>query len=269
MVKEEKGVFVSFDNTQIYYVKNTVENPKGIIIVVHGLSEHSGRYINTCKYLNDSGYSTLSFDNRGNGQSGGPKGSVGSFHDFLEDIHLFVCNERKTYEKVYLLGHSLGGFLVNAYGAKYNDVNAIVSSGAVGIYLKSVKPFLIIPFQPFKNIDIKLNLSGQLSHDKTVSANYVDDKYVAKSNKLNLFGEVFIKGIKYLRKNIKSLTVPIIHLHGKKDSIVPYQSSVYLNANVGSINKEIKLYDEMYHEVLNELDKEVVFNDIICFLEKY
>ena len=175
----------------------------------------------------------------------------------------------ENFSRVFLIGHSLGGFIVNAYGAKYNDVDGIVSSGAVGIFLKQVKLLKFLPYKLFKNINIKNNLAKCLTHDEEVVQNYISDPLICKTNKLQLFGEVFINGIKYLQKNITNLTVPILYLHGSDDQIVPKESSQYLYEHVGSKDKKIIIYEEMYHEILNEIDKKQVYNDILEWLTEH
>lgn len=260
----------SFDGTKLFVRKDYVTDPLATVILVHGLSESSNRYRHIAKVLNDNQYNVISFDNRGNGRSGGNIGDVNSFHDFLDDLHLLVELAKKDFnQKVFVLGHSLGGFIVNAYGAKYNDVDGIISSGAVGIFLKQVNAFRFIPFKPFKKINVKNVLADVLSHDPQIKIDYQKDPYVNKTNKVNLFGECFVKGVRYIHKNIDNLTIPILHLHGSDDQIVPKESSIYLNEHVGSVDKQLIIYDGFYHEIFNEVGKEQVFNDVLGWLSKH
>lgn len=266
----EHMMFRSFDNTLLYVEKHFINNSGKVVILIHGLSEYTGRYQHVAKRLNEEGYNVIALDNRGNGRSGGKKGDVKSFHDFLDDTHEIVLYAKELgFKKVYLLGHSLGGFIVNAYGVKYNDVDGIISSGAVGIFLPQVKLFKVIPFKLLKFINIKNGLDIYLSHDPKVREDYINDVFVNKKNKVNLFGECFIKGVKYIHKNIKNLTVPILYLHGTDDKIVPSSSSLYLYENVASKDKELKLYEKYYHEIFNEVGKEQVFRDVVWWLKRH
>ena len=263
-------LITSFDGIKLFIRKDYVENAKGIVVLVHGLSESSNRYRHIAAFLNSIGYSTISLDNRGNGRSGFRTGDCNSYNDFLDDLHQVVnIAKEDTDKKVYILGHSLGGFIVNAYGAKYNDVDGIISSGAVGVFLPQVTVFRVLPFKPLKNLKIKNTLSNALSHDPKVMEEYEKDPFVNKENYLNLFGECFVKGIRFLRKNIKKLTVPILYLHGNDDSIVPVKSTEYLYEKVGSTDKEINLYEGFYHEIFNEVEKEKPFNDVKEWLAKH
>lgn len=259
----------SFDETELFIQKDNVTNPKGIIIIVHGLSESSNRYRHVVEQLNEWEYDVLSFDNRGNGRSGGKTGDCNSFMDFIEDLHTLVKIVKNEYAKIYLLGHSLGGFIVNAYICKYQDISGVISSGAVGIFLDQVKPFKIIPFKPIKKIWIKNNLSDALSHDLSIGQAYRVDPYVNKRNRVNLIGECFIRGVKYIHKNYANYTGPILYLHGKDDQIVPYASSQFLYKLSSSNDKDIRLYEAFYHEIFNEIGKEKVFADVKGWLERH
>lgn len=267
MLKEE--FIQSFDGTKIFIRKNYIENPKGVVILIHGLSESADRYCHIAKFFNEIGYNAISVDNRGNGRSGFEKGNCNSFHDFLDDTHEVVKLAKKEFDNVYLLGHSLGGFIVNAYGAKYNDVKGIISSGAVGIFLPQVTVFRVLPFKPLKRLNVKNTLSDVLSHDPQVRIDYEASKFVNKTNRLNLFGECFVKGVRYLRRNIQNLTVPILYLHGTDDKIVPNKSTKFLYENVGSKDKEIHMYDGFYHEIFNEVEKEKVFEDVKAWMVRH
>ena len=265
----EEMHITSFDDTSLFVRKTTVDNAKGLIVVVHGLSESCDRYRELVQVLNSYHYDVVSFDNRGNGRSGGATGDCQSFHDFLDDLHFIVNNFRNGYQKVYILGHSLGGFIVNAYVSKYQDIDGVISSGAVGLYLNQVKAFRFIPFKPLKKLWIKNNLSNVLSHDPMVAENYIKDPYVNKYNRLNLFGECFIKGIKYLHKNYHHYEGAILYLHGGDDRIVPAKSSQLLYEKSNSKDKKLIIYPDLYHEIFNEIERQQVYDDLKEWLEAH
>ena len=90
-------------------------------IIVHGLCEHSGRYDYVTAKFNACGYSVYRFDNRGHGRSGGDRGYVNDFNEFIDDAEKIVDMVKKANPKipVFMLGHSMGGFITAAYGVKY------------------------------------------------------------------------------------------------------------------------------------------------------
>lgn len=262
-----EGELQSFDETKLFFLENEIIEAKACVLIVHGVSEHSGRYLHVMEFLEKHGYASIAFDLRGNGRSGGKKGTVSSFKVLIEDIYCMVQYAKQRYKTIFLLGHSMGGFLVNTYATMYDDVNGIVSSGAVAVFLKQVSPFRLIPFQPIRWLKIKNKLSNQLSHDEEVGKLYQKDPYVNQMNRVGLFGEVFVKGVRYLRKNVQKIHTPILYLHGRDDAIIPLVSTEFLFKNSSSVQKKIVIYDNMYHEILNEIEKEKVLDEIVGWLE--
>lgn len=258
------------DGIELYYEKHLIDNPKATIIIVHGLGENQSRYTWVTEKLNEQGYSVYRYDHRGHGRSGGKRGYVKHFTDIINDLDELVDlvrNEEQT--PVYLLGHSMGGFTVNNYGAHHSDKLAgIISSAAPGIILNMVKILTKIPFKLIGWINYKNALGGALSHDPQVPIDYETDPYNLKKFKIRLLGTMFIEGVRDLHANIQNFTCPVLYLHGTGDTIVEYQSTKWLYANNPTKDKSIVLYDGMYHEILNELEKDKVMNDILSWLNE-
>ena len=90
-------------------------DPTAAILLVHGIGEHSGRYLHVGEYLSGNGFDIMSFDNRGFGQSGGRRAHVDSFDEFLDDIEDLLEERRSLGVPVVLFGHSLGGLMASTY----------------------------------------------------------------------------------------------------------------------------------------------------------
>ena len=257
------------DGVCLYMEKHLVDNPKSTIIIVHGLGENQGRYEWVTKQLNSNGYSVYRYDHRGHGRSGGKRGYAKHFSVIINDLDEivdYVKKEEKT--DVYLLGHSMGGFIVNNYGSHHSDkLKGIISSAAPGIILNMVKILTKVPFKLIGWVDYKNALGGALSHDPQIPVDYENDPYNLKKFKIRLLGTMFIEGVKDLQANIKNFSCPVLYLHGKDDTIVEYESTEWLYANNPVEDKSLVLYDGMYHEILNEVEKEKVMNDILKWLE--
>jgi alpha-beta hydrolase superfamily lysophospholipase len=107
-----------FDGLNLYFrAWQTEQEQKGVICLVHGLGEHSGRYANWADLLNQAGYSLLTYDLRGHGKSAGQRGHVRSFEDYLKDTDLLLKEAQDRYPRVamFLYGHSLGALIVSEY----------------------------------------------------------------------------------------------------------------------------------------------------------
>ena len=85
---------------------------------------------------------------------------------------------------------------------------------------------------------------------------------------MSLLGEMFVKGVKYLNKNINNFTTPIIYIHGTDDKIVVPEASIEMMKKIKSTDKTIKLYEGEYHEILNDYNREIVIKDILDWLNE-
>lgn len=263
----------SFDGTELYYKENFKEGMKAIIIIVHGLCEHLGRYEYVTQKFNELGYGVVRFDNRGHGKSGGERGYVKNFMDFLYDTNEVVkfCKSKHKNIPIFMLGHSMGGFIVASYGSKYKgEVTGQILSGAAVIdlpvfeELKNSKEFEKNPLEKAPN-----SLSNLICRDEKVVLEYEKDPLVLKETTLKLLGEVFVKGVQWLKNNIKSYEYPCLILHGEDDKIVINKASKWMYSNISSNDKTLKIYEKCYHEILNEVEeKDIVIEDINKWIQE-
>lgn len=262
----------SFDGTEIFYRKDMVENSKAVVVIVHGLCEHLGRYNYFTKRLNEAGYTVYRFDNRGHGKSAGERGYVDNFQNFFEDadkIANMAIKENK-HVPVFMFGHSMGGFITAGYGMKYtNKLKGQILSGAAVIELpifedlKRDNYFETHPLEKSPNA-----LSSLICRDKKVVEDYDNDPLVLKETNLKLLGEAFGKGPTWIKENVENYIYPCLILHGENDQIVINQASKWLFENINSKDKAIKIYPKCYHEILNEKEeKYIVIEDILNWIE--
>lgn len=254
----------------IYQKNYYIENPKATIIIVHGIAEHSGRYKSLSERLNNEGYDVVTYDHLGHGQSEGKRGRLKSFHNMIDVLHSIVLAERsRNNNKIFLLGHSMGGGVVNLYEAKYGDVDGIISSSAATNTPKGLRIFKYIGFYLLRWIKVSSSMFDKhLAKDPKVLENNKKDPLMLDYMYLSLLGEMFIKGAKYIHKNINNFKTPILYIHGTDDQIVDYRFSVNMYENIPTVDKEIILYEGEYHEMLNDYNKEKVTNDILNWLNK-
>ena len=130
------GIMIpSFDGTKLFLKKEAAADASAICVIVHGLCEHQGRYDYLADLFHTSGIGTYRFDHRGHGRSEGEESYYGNYNEMLDDVNVIVDKaiEENPGLPVFLLGHSMGGFAVSLYGAKYPDkaLKGIVTSGAL------------------------------------------------------------------------------------------------------------------------------------------
>ena len=258
------------NNILLHVKKDNVENAKATIIITHGIAEHSGRYQEITDFLNKEGFNVVRYDVRGHGQSQGKRGALKSYHQMIDDLHELVIEEKKNSElKIFLIGHSMGGLIVNMYGVKYHDIDGIISSAAPSYFIRDVLPFRIIGYKWLGFLAKKTNFADdQLSRIKAVEEAYINDPLNLKKFYFSLAGNMFVSGVRYLNKNIKYQQTPILILHGSADKIVPAEFSQRLMDLIPHDQKELIIYEDNYHEIFNDLDRETVFNDVVRWLKE-
>ncbi len=271
-MKVGNGVVDLLINGLLFLVKrDEVENSKGTVIITHGIAEHSGRYNEVAMFLNDHGYNVVRYDLRGHGQTQGKRGKLKSFHQMIDDLHELVLYERKLEtNNIFLLGHSLGGLIVDIYGVKYGDVDGIISSAAPSYYLKDVMPLRFFGYKWFGFVRKKSDFAdGRLSRHEHIEQAYRDDPLNLKYFYVSLVGEMFVSGVRYLNKKIRDFQVPVLIIHGENDKICPLAYSKRFYELIAVEDKKLISYPEAYHEILNDLCKEQVMADIAVWLDEH
>lgn len=270
-----EGYLKNKENIDLYYVKKAPVNPKGIVVIVHGFAEHLGRYEYVSDKLNQEGYVVYRFDNRGHGKSGGDRGHINSFMDFVYDADEIVNMGKEEYPNlpIFMLGHSMGGFITFCYGIKFPDkLDGQILSGAA---IRKVPQVEGIKGNICKLLDIfapKIRVKNELSKDicsvEKVVADYENDPLVLKNATLNFYVQFLLRGTEWIDKNIEKYQYPCLVIHGEKDKIVPVETGKYLYDHISSKDKEIKIYKGLYHEIMNENEKDIVIKDITNWVEK-
>ena len=262
MVVYESGALKAFDNINLFYQKNIVDNPISNIIILHGACEHSGRYEDITNKLNEYGHNVYRIDIRGHGQSEGKKGFLDRFEYIVDDLDLIVDKAKKeTIDiKTYILGHSFGGLIAMIYGIKNKEkIDGVIISSATTFD----KAGALKIFQKDLGADdfIQNNLGDLLCSDKYVNENYKNDILVLKKITVG-FVQQMIEGIEWMKKHINDFKYPVLIMHGTSDQIVSYLDSVSLFNMLPKIDKEIEIYEELWHEILNEYKKDIVIDRI-------
>ncbi|MCF6466793.1 alpha/beta hydrolase [Clostridium sp. Cult2] len=260
-------------NIKLYLKKDIPEGAIANIVINHGFAEHLNRYDYVVKKLNAAKIGVYRYDLRGHGRSKGIKGHIDSFMEFANDADRVVDLAKEEYPNLplFMLGHSMGGFITCLYGIKYpNKLNGQIFSGAAVRRLPQVEG---IKGDIFNLINIflpKMKIKNQLSKDicsvAEVVEDYENDTLVLKEATLNFYIQFLVKGTNWIGKNLGNYNYPCLIIHGEKDRIVPMETAMFLYNNIPSIDKEIKIYDNLYHEILNEKEKDKVLLDIINWL---
>jgi acylglycerol lipase len=272
-----EGEFPGYQNLNLYYQGWLPPNkPRAILLVAHGLAEHSGRYLNLANHFVPQGYAIYSFDYRGHGRSPGLPGYIERFAYYINDLQAFRDMVRKKHQdsKFFLFGHSMGGTITITYAIAHQDeLDGLLVSGATLQAGTSVSSVMILAAKILSRLLPKAGLdvidAATISRDPDVVAAYVNDPLVYRGKIRARLGAEFLKAIQQLPVQMAQINLPILIMHGTADRLSEPGGSQILYQGVSSRDKTLKLYDGFYHEIFNEPGGQQVFADIGAWLDAH
>lgn len=269
-MKHEEMLWTSYDGLPLFAQKWAPDGEiKGVINLVHGLGEHSGRYAHWAERFNRAGYALASFDLRGHGRSGGRRGDTPSFDHFADDITILLEKTKEIYPDIpaFIYGHSLGGMLVLFYLIQRQPElkGAVVTSPGLRTMIDQQKAKIAAvkalgALLPKVSIPNGLEIEG-LARDERVIVEYQNDPLVHDRVSLRM-GKGMINTIEFIFKNAALIKIPLLLMHGSGDRIC-YASGSEELASLMDENCSLQLFEECYHELHNEPEKDDVFNFLI------
>lgn len=211
----QEYMFESFDGTELYGKTDSVADPRGVVVIVHGLCEHQGRYDYLTMRLNAQGYSVYRFDHRGHGRSKGTKVFYSAFDEIAKDIDVVV--DRAIAENpespLFIVGHSMGGYGAALYGHLHpGKVDGYVLSGAWTRDNKGLGTGAVEADAP-DSAYMPNELGDGVCSDPSVGEAYMADPYVIKEMSFGLFRALH-KGHAWMRENASRFVDPVLILHG-------------------------------------------------------
>jgi alpha-beta hydrolase superfamily lysophospholipase len=245
-------------------------DPWALMLLVHGLAEHSGRYERTAGLLAAAGIDVTAFDLRGHGGSGGPRGDVEHWTDYLDDIAARLESLRAEADgrPVVLFAHSYGGLICTDYVLSGRPVPnfLVLSAPALGDGLPRWQHVLapliarIWPTLALKNAwgpDV-------LSRDPEVGrlAGLDPGSPERMTVRLGVFG---FTAQERVRATLSKLAVPTLVFHGADDRLVPPTATEPFE-KIPGVNRHV--YPGLRHETLNEPEGPQVVADVIAWLHE-
>lgn len=301
---KEENIIINSESDKLP-ISITIFSPeseiKGIVQISHGMAEHKERYYDFMKFLTNNGYVTIINDHRGHGKSVKDNEDLGYFYDnkaeyIVEDLHQITLYIKEKYpnKKVILLGHSMGSMVVRKYLKKYDkDIDKLIVCGSpsknpfskMGVIIsKIIKGFKgekyrsnFIQKLAFGNYnkDVKKAKSANswVCANEDAVANYDKDKLCGFIFTTNGFENLFrLMGDIYNSKGWKldNKEIPIFFIAGSDDPVIinkeKWLESQEFLKKLGYLNITNKLYDNLRHEILNERNKDEVYNDVLEFI---
>jgi len=246
---------------------------RGVVLLVHGLGEHAGRYDRLARQLNEWGFAVRGYDQYGHGESGGLRGGLPTETRLLDDLADMVESTRARMSRkipLILLGHSMGGLLAARFVALSTQrVDALIlSSPAFDPGLNGLQKLMlaILPkIAPQLRIGNGLNAS-LISHDPAVVAAYRADKLVHDRISARLGRFIADTGPATVAQ-APAWKVPTLLLYAGADKLVnPAGSRAFVAAAPRQVVNSL-CFEELYHEIFNELKPEPVFKALKKWLD--
>lgn len=249
---------------------------KGVVCLVHGLGEHSGRYAADGEALTGAGYILAGFDLRGFGKSEGIRGHTPSLQAYLEDIDLFVVEITQRYPNIphFLYGNSMGGLLVLDYVPLRKPAITGVIATAPGLKpaieeqkIKVVLAQVMGKLVPTLSLDSGLDTST-IYRDSKMAEDYLNDPFVHRRVTTS-WGKSMLEATRIAFEHASTFPTPLLLMHGTNDETSnPAGSQIFADLAPKDI-VTLKMWDGFKHDLHTDPETPAVFNVMIDWLNGY
>ena len=246
---------------------------KILVIVVHGIGEHSVCYDDWAEKFVSQSVGVLTFDLRGHGRSSGRRGHV-SIEIIKNDLRFMIgiMQEKFPNTPVVLFGHSMGGHIVLSYAVGGDvKVQGIIASSPWLKLVNPPSPVLVrlakwtSPVMPWLTVRTGIK-SGQLVRDDAGVKSSKTDPLLHKKISVKLFSDLWTNSEAILRSK-RLVKIPLLLMHGDDDSLTSCQASEFFAQNAGRY-VTFRKWRGMRHHLLNETDNEMVFRYVMKWLSE-
>lgn len=264
----------TIDGLDLVMYIDQIADAQAIVIIIHGMGEHAGRYTGLRERLNGSGYSVMAFDHRGHGRSSGKRGHTPSFEHLMKDLEIVINESVQLFPgiPVFIFSQSMGANLALNYSIRKGD------SRLRGVIASS--PYLRLAFDPPKwKVNLAKMASGiypalsqstgleikAISRIKEVVEKYKNDPLVHDKITASFFVNVHEAG-EYAIQNAHELKIPVLVLHGEADRLTSSEASRELVERSGDHVKGI-FFRDGYHELHNDIDSDSAYVEMISWIK--
>jgi acylglycerol lipase len=275
MAHRREGQVRTEDGLDLYWQSWHPAEPRALVVVVHGLAEHSGRYDTTARSFAEAGLATYALDHRGHGKSPGLRVHVDSFDELRADVRAVLALARAEHPALplFLLGHSQGGLVAATLALREPEglAGLVMSSPLLGIAARSRPSPLraaigqalasLFPRTLFRS-DVDPTL---LSRDPAVGVAYAADPLVSHAVSAGWY-RALGQALTEAHDRAPSLRVPTLVLYAGADALVDPEATTRWVIRAPQAHVEAFRYDGLYHEILNAPEQEQVQGRIVAWI---
>jgi alpha-beta hydrolase superfamily lysophospholipase len=249
------------------------DDTKAVLVISHGFGEHSGRYGHVADALVEAGYAVYALDHRGHGRSQGTRARIDRWSNALADLGTLLGRARDNHPglPVFLLGHSMGGALALSYAAGHQaELAGLALSGPVAT-LDAAPPVVRLAAQVLSRIAPGLGVyqvdPSNISRDAEVVRAYEQDPLVHHGKLPARTGAEMTGAVMRFPDETAGLKLPLLLMHGTDDRLAPVAGTKMVAERAASTDKTVHLYEGLYHEILNEPERDRVIGDLRSWLD--
>jgi acylglycerol lipase len=247
---------------------------RSVIVVAHGLGEHSGRYAGLAEGLVGAGHAVYAHDHRGHGRSPGARANIDRFEHLVSDFGAFAGRAARQHPDapVFLLGHSMGGAVAFAAALRLSAAvrGVVLSAPALatadtGSGTRKLLARVLSTVAP--NTGVWRIDAAAISRDPAVVRAYADDPLVHHGAVPARTVVELLDAMAGFLFQAPKLRLPTLVLHGTRDALVPVEATRPVYQALDVQKRTIKYYEGLFHEVFNEPERAQVLADLLQWLE--
>jgi acylglycerol lipase len=269
-----EGKFKGVRTTHIFYQAWLPEGGvKAVLPIVHGLGDHSGRYMNVVNHFVPLGYVVYGVDQPGHGKSDGLREYVERFDDFSDTLtaYLAMVKEWQPGKPIFLLSHSIGGLIASYYLLDHQaEFQGAVFSAPVVKVASHVTQMTVFMARTLSLLAPKAGVlpvdPATLSRDPDVVNAYINDPLVFHGKTTARLSAEMLRALTRVSAETGKITLPFLAMQGGADRLVDPDGAQILYERAGSKDKTLKIYDGLYHEIFNEPEHERVLGIVETWL---
>lgn len=260
--------FLNRNNKRIYWDCVEGSSANTDVLLLHGMSEHSGRYDHLAKKLLGKGFNVYWMDHVGHGRSEGERGKIDSFQEYIDDVNQLVEEQINSKRPLYIFGHSMGSLVAIHYVLQNPEkVKRLAITGTCLFPGASIPPFLV----KISTVVSKLWPSGrivklkpkEIAKSVATQESYVSDVLVSNKPAPNWTGLETYRFMLSARERLNEINIPLHIQHGGADRIVDPKGSRLLYECAGTDKKNLLIHEGYRHEIMNEEIREEVVNHVL------
>ena len=276
-MKHEESSFQGTHGLEFYYQYWQPDaEPRAIIAVIHGVGEHSGRYMNVVNPLTAHGYGVYAYDHRGHGRSPGQRVHINHWSEYREDLKAFldVVAKQEPGRPIFIFGHSMGALIALEYlSHRPQGLKGAIISGAPIAPAGVAKPYLVAVARtlsgvwPRFSVNLGLDITA-ISRDPDVVKAIAADPLVSRTATVR-WGTESLNTLAWVKAHAPEINLPILLIHGEADRLNLAQGTRALFDAMTHADRTLRIYPGGYHELHNDIGHEQVMADIRQWLDQH